>query len=339
MPSQRRVRWAKFRVTSVSLVALGILLTLMYLLTGGILFEKKVTLYLYIADATGVNAESPVRVDGIDVGIVKKVELTNSKNPNRIVRVVITAERKKLDAISTDSVTQLSTDTLLGDKFVDISSGKSPEHIAPNGELPFRGQPDLMRTIDLADFERQMRIVDATLTDIERGSSPLGQFVLTDTVYMNLRKKFIELQAAIADAKRATSLAGGLIYTDALYRRFQDPFVQLDRKLALLQSGQGEFGKFLRDPAQYDQTRASVQDLRKAIAGVRSADYLTSDSVYSGWNRTLAELIQQVDEFTASPLFSSSQIFDNLNGAAGEMRKTLKEFREDPRKFLRLKVF
>jgi phospholipid/cholesterol/gamma-HCH transport system substrate-binding protein len=311
----------------------------MYLLTGGTLLEQKVTLYLYISDATGVSAESPVRVDGIDVGVVKKVELTNSKDPNRIVRVVIAAERKKLAAISTDSVTQLSTDTLLGDKFVDISSGKSPDHIAPNGELHFRAQPDLMRTIDFTDFERQIRIVDATLADIESGASPLGQFVLTDTVYMNLRKKFIELQAAIADAKRATSLAGGLIYTDALYRQLEDPFVQLDRKLALLQSGQGEFGKLLRDPAQYDQTRASVQDLRKAIVSIRSADYIVSDSMYSAWNHTLAGLIQQVEEFDASPLFSSSQIFDNLNGAAGEMRKTVKEFREDPRKFLHLKVF
>jgi hypothetical protein len=252
------------------------------------------------------------------------------------VKVTMSVARDKLDSISTDSMTQISSDTLVGDKFVDITSGKAPAHIAPFGLLNFRDQPDMMRTIDFADFERQMRIVDATLADIEQGRSEVGQFVQTDTVYMNLRKKFIELQGAIRDAKRVTTMAGSLIYTDALYRQWRDPFVQLDHKLALLQSGQGAFGKLLRDPSQYEQMRASAQDLRKAIAGVQSAEYMTSDGVYSDWNRTVAGLIQKVDEFDASPLFSSSEIFDNLNGAAGEMRKTLKDFREDPRKLLRL---
>jgi phospholipid/cholesterol/gamma-HCH transport system substrate-binding protein len=339
MPSARRVSWAKFRVTCVSLLGIVILLILIYQLTGGTLLEQKVALYLYISDATGISVNSPVRVDGINAGLVKKIEFSGSNDPNRIVRLTMTMERDKLDAISVDSAAQISTDTLVGDKFIDVTSGKAPDHIAPNGEINFRNQPDLMRTIDLADFERQLRIVDATLTDIEQGRNQVGQFVLTDTVYMSLRKKFIELQGAIVKAKQTTSMAGGLIYTDALYRKLRDPFVQLDHKLALLQSGRGGFGKFLRDPAQYEQTRASVQSLRKAISDAGSADFIASDTMYSDWNHTVSHLIGKVDEVDAMPMFSSSEMFDNLNGAAGEMRKTVKEFREDPRKFLRLKIF
>ncbi len=61
--------------------------------------------------------------------------------------------------------------------------------------------------------------------------------------------------------------------------------------------------------------------------------------MYTDWNRTLSGLIQKVDEVNAMPMFSSSGMFDNLNGAAAEMRNTLKDFRENPRKYLRLKVF
>jgi phospholipid/cholesterol/gamma-HCH transport system substrate-binding protein len=339
MPSARRVRWARFRVTSVSLVALLILATLIYLLTGGTLLEKKVTLYLYIRDATGLSHESPVRVDGIDVGKVTAVGFSGSNNPLRIVKVTLSVGRDKLDSISTDSTTQISMDTLVGDKFVDIVSGKAPDHIAPFGELNFKDQPDMMRTIDLVDFERQMRIVDATLADIENGANPLGQFILTDTVYQSLRKKFIELQSAIRVAKLTTSFAGSVIYTDALYRKMREPFVQLDQALARLQAGQGGLGKFLRDPAQYEQARAQVRDLRKSIAGVQAAEFIASDGMYAGWNRTLSGLIQKLDEVNAMPMFSSSEMYDNLNGAAAEMRNTFKDFREDPRKFLRLKVF
>src|SRR6185312_13246721 len=113
MPSARRVMWAKFGVASVSMVALCILGTLIYLLTGGTLLEQKAILYLYIGDATGLSSDSPVRVDGILAGQVKKVELTGSNAPNRIVKVTLQVERDKLNAITKDSMTQLSTDTLV----------------------------------------------------------------------------------------------------------------------------------------------------------------------------------------------------------------------------------
>lgn len=339
MPSVRRVRWAKFRVISVSVVAIAILLTLVYLLTGGTLLQQKATIYLYIPDATGLSHGSPVRVDGIDAGTVSTVVLSGSNSPLRIVRVTMALAREKLDSISTDSMAQISTDTLVGDKFVDITSATALAHIPPGGELKFKSQPDMMRTIDLVDLERQLRVVDATLSDIEKGANPLGQFILTDTVYKSLRKKFIEMQGLIRKATETTTFAGSVIYTDALYLKMQQPFVQLDQALARLQSGQGEFGKFLRDPAQYEQARAQIQDLRKSIANVQSADFMSSDETYAGWNRTVAGLIQTVDEVNAMSMFSSSEIYDNLNGMAAEMQKTMKDFRQDPKKFLRVKIF
>lgn len=338
MPSPRRVRWAKFRVMSVSLVALAILLTLVYLLTGGTLLEQKVTLYLYIPDATGLSHETIVRVDGINAGKVKTVAFSGSNDPLRIVKITLTVGRDKLGSISDDSQTQISAD-LFGDKFVDIISHEAPGHIAPFGELKFKNQPDMMRTVDLVDLERQLRTVDATLSDIENGANPLGQFILTDTVYMSLRKKFIEMQGLIGKVKRTTNFAGSVIYTDALYLKMQAPLVQLDQTLARWQSGQGAPGKFLRDPAQFEQARAQLRDLRKSIDNAESTEFISSDETYAGWNRTVSGLIQKVDEVDAMPMFSSSEVYDNLNGAAAEMQKTMKDFREDPRKLLRLRIF
>ena len=64
MPSPGRVKWAKFRVTAVTLVALAILVTMLYELFGGILQAPKTVVYMYLPDATGLSGESPVRVDG-----------------------------------------------------------------------------------------------------------------------------------------------------------------------------------------------------------------------------------------------------------------------------------
>jgi phospholipid/cholesterol/gamma-HCH transport system substrate-binding protein len=95
----------------------------------------------------------------------------------------------------------------------------------------------------------------------------------------------------------------------------------------------------LRDSAQYDQLQATFADLRKTVATLRNGSMLQSDQLYRDWSGSLESLMRSVDTMNASPLFTSSDTYDNLNGFAREMEKTMREFRQDPRKFLRLKVF
>ena len=339
MPSARRVNWAKFRVSAVCLVALLILSTLVYLLTGGTLLEPKATVYMYIPDATGLAKGSPARVDGIGVGKVTDVSLTGSQQPKRIVRVTIRVEKERLASIPVDSFVQLSTDTLIGDKFVDITSGRDPNHIAPNGELTYKDQPELMKSLDLSQFQQQLRIVDATLTDIEEGKSRVGQFVLGDEMYNSLLKDFAELQTGIRAAADANSSLGKALYTDEIYRQIGDPVVEFDQSLARIQSGQGTAGQLFRETAQYEQLRAGARDLLRSLSDLRSQEFMQSDRLYEEWNRMVLSLIRSVDEMNANPLFSTSQTYDNLNGFAREWRDTAKDFREHPGKFLRLKVF
>src|SRR5579872_6001271 len=192
MPSPSRVKWAKFRVAAVGLVASLIVATLVYLLTGGTLLQEKATIFLYIPDATGLSKDSPVRVDGIDVGKVAAVDLSGSNQANRVIRVTMRVERDRLSSIPATSFAQLSSDNLVGDKFVDITSGEGGAHVAAKGEIVFKSQGEFMKSSDLQDFEKQLREVDQVLTDIEQGKSRVGQFVLGDQFYNDLRKRMSE---------------------------------------------------------------------------------------------------------------------------------------------------
>ena len=98
-------------------------------------------------------------------------------------------------------------------------------------------------------------------------------------------------------------------------------------------------GALLRDDAQYLQMRDQLASLRQSIAGIRSNPFVQSDEQYTGWNRAVASMIQQVDEIGANPLFRSTEMYDSLNGFAKEIESTVREFRRDPQKFLRIKVF
>jgi phospholipid/cholesterol/gamma-HCH transport system substrate-binding protein len=339
MPSAQRVLWAKFRVSAVILVALGILGTIGFLLTGGTLFESKTTLYLYLSDATGVGPESPVRVNGIGVGKVQSVLLSGSTNPDRVVKVTMTVERERLSNITADSTAQIASETAIGDKFVAISSGSSAGHIQPNGEIPLKSSSELLKTLDIEQFQKQVDAIDAVIGDIERGKSRVGEFVRGDEIYRSLLKRVVDLERAAKAVADTSGAVGHEIYTDQLYRQIHDPLAKLDQSLAQMQAGQGGMGQFLRDPAQYEQLRGSLGNLRSSIADLKKQPFVNSEESYAGWNRQVASLIRNVDEFNATPMMTTSAMYDNLNGVAKQMQNTLKEFRENPRKFMRLKLF
>jgi phospholipid/cholesterol/gamma-HCH transport system substrate-binding protein len=339
MPSARQVNWAKSRVAAVCVAAAAILAVLAYLLTGGTLLQERTNLYLYIPDATGLIPGAPMRVDGIGVGKVRSVALSGSSDPGRIVKVTIKTESGRLAQIPVDSFAQLTADTLVGDMFVDVTSGRSASHIQPNGEIAYKAQAELLKSLDLTQFDRELKTIDAVLTDIEQGQSRVGQFVMGERIYNDLRKRLTELQRGIREATDATTAVGKAIDTDQFYRQIADPLVELDQSLARLQSARSGPGLYLHDSAQYDQMRKAAEDLRSSIAGLRASEFVSSEAMYSAWNGRLQSLIRSVDDTNAGPLFTNSQWYEQLDGAAREMRDTMKDFRENPQKFLRLKLF
>jgi len=339
MPAAQRVAWAKFRVFAVTTVALLILGTIAYLLTGGTLFEPKSTLYLYLPDATGLMVGLPVRVNGIGVGKVTSVELSGSRDPNKTVKVTMTIERDRLTSIAPDSTAQVASETAVGDKYVAITKGTRPEHVQPNEEIQYKGSPELLKTLDIEQFQKQVDAIGAVIQDIEQGKSRVGEFVKGDQVYRTLLQRVDEIERAVKAVANTRDAVGRELYTDRLFQQIHTPLAALDDRLAQWQAGRGSAGQLLRSPAQYEEVRDRLSKLRNTIADLRKQPMLNSEQAYIDWNRQVVSLIQRVDEFNASPMMITSAVYDNLNGAAKEMQRGAREFRENPKKFLRLKVF
>lgn len=339
MPSAQHVQWAKIRSSGVILAGLAILFVLVYLLTGGGLFTQKARIYFYVPDASGLTVGSPVRVDGVGVGKVGRIELSGSNQAQRVIRVTLSIDRGGLAKVPADSNAQLSPDSLVGDMFVDISSGSSPQRLQAGSELAFAAQPELFKTLDLQQFQESLRSVDATLTDIEQGKSRVGQFVIGTQFYNDLRRQLGEIEKAVREGAAVTGTVGEPLYTDRTYRLIRDPIIALDTSLAAIQAGQGTAGQLLRDNAQYDHFRSVAQELRKSIEGIRSAEFIRSDRAYTDLSRSLAALIRSVDEFSASPLLVNSSVYDNLNGLAKEIRDSARGFHANPKGYMRMRMF
>ena len=195
-----------------------------------------------------------------------------------------------------------------------------------------------MERLDLSQFQQQMHLIEVLLDDIEQGRSPLGEFIKGEKLYNDLRDKIAKLQQGIHVAADTTTAVGQALYTDELYRKISEPLRQLDASLAQLQAGQGAGGLLLRDTKQYEQALAQVGDLRRSIVGLHRAEMMTDERAYNGWTQTVAALSRQVDEFNTTPMLTTSAVYDNLAGMAKELQTTTKEFRENPKKYLRIKL-
>ena len=340
------MKWAKFRIAATIFVALLILGVLVALLTGGHLFQPTDTVRVYMQDAVGMGPGTPVRLNGIPIGKIVDVRFTNSKNPQRAVVVIARVEHRYLEQISADSTVTVTSENIQGDKFLDITRGQQTAHLAPGGELKFQPAPDVLKTLDLAQFETRLRAIDAFLADVQAGKGSLGELLQKDELYRATVSKIAGLEKAMRAATSTRAALGRLLYTDTRYEETLASVQKLDRALSAIQRGEGKAGSLITDPAQYDRLRKSAAAMRQKLAAINAGTggILHSDDLYVKWNRRLASLIASVEAFDAGEgpggrLVTSAQAYESLNGSLREMRKSIADFRSDPHKYLRFKIF
>src|SRR5690348_16461104 len=173
MPSPQKVSWSKLRVGITALVALAIIGTLIFLLTtSGNIFKSKLTLRMFMDDASGTSESAPVRLNGIPIGNIKKIALSGDKNPQRAVEFTLEVRGEFQKDIPEDSVAQISASNLLGDKFVNITRGRSPKMVQNGGEikaLQVQDIPELMAESAnmLQTFQTILKRVDSLVGGIE----------------------------------------------------------------------------------------------------------------------------------------------------------------------------
>jgi phospholipid/cholesterol/gamma-HCH transport system substrate-binding protein len=354
MPDRRRVRWAQLKVGIIAIAAMIILAVLIFLLTssGGV-FQKSVTLRTYVDDASGTATKAPVRLNGILIGVVDDIRLSGSANPDRTVEFVLSIQEKYLANIPEDSVATVTAASLLGDKFINITKGKSPRHIRDGQELrgvPPQDIPELMAESAnvLNTLQNIVRRVDSMVAGIDRGEGNIGKLLKDEQLYNRLNGMATEGQRLLADVRNGQGTLSRLLYDDSLYQEIRAPIKRIDAMLADVQSGQGTAGKLLRDPALYDEARESLVELRAIVrnlnAGHGTAGKLLKDEqLYRQVNELLANIDGTLDRInsgqgTLGQLLINPQLYESMGGAMREFQSLARDIRGNPKKFLSIRL-
>jgi phospholipid/cholesterol/gamma-HCH transport system substrate-binding protein len=342
MPSAQRILWAKTRSAITIAVALSILGVTFYLLFGGNPFRPNVELRTLVTDSGGMPIGSPVRLNGIRIGEVSAITLAENPRPDRHVEVRMTVERSAVPHIPNDSIVEIGADSLLGDKLIDITAGRSDQPVQPGGELEYQPPVEIDRAQVIASLERNLRLIDRLLDDIEAGRGSLSRLLRDEQIYTQTNARLGQLERAVRNARTAGTL-GRLIRDDADYRRFQETVARLDARLADVEAGRGAAGEMLFSSRRYQEWRDGVAALRRQIDAAKKNRFVAGGQDYAAWNRMVEKFIRDVEAINAGEgslgsLLLAAQTYESFMGASANLEAFLQDLRKNPGKFLRLNL-
>ena len=354
MASQKRVRWAELRSGLLATVAMIIAAALIFLLTSqSNLFGGDVHLRTYLEDSEGLNANDPVRVNGILTGYIGAIRLSGSRDPKRTVEVDMVIRQRFLDQIPEDSKAAISSANLLGSKYLNISKGVSPKHVAAGGEiasLANQGIPEIMAQSSnlLAQFQTILGRVDGLLAIVENGQGNVGKLIKDQSLYDRVNATAAELNQLVSDIRTSNGTISHLLYDDTLYNDIRKPIQRLDDMLAQVQQAKGTVGKALYDPQLYDEAKASITDARQLLENLKAGKgtvgrLLNDDEIDNQLTLIMQKVNTAIDKInsgqgTLGQLVVNPQLYDSLDGATRELHALLTDIRMNPKKFLRLKL-
>jgi phospholipid/cholesterol/gamma-HCH transport system substrate-binding protein len=354
MPERSRVRWAQLKVGVVALTATVIIAVLIFLLTSqkGI-FTHNALLLTYMANAAGMTSGSPVSLNGITVGYLESVHLTNSTNPQRAVEFDMQVNDQYLPDIPVDSTVTVVSTSIVGNRYLNITRGMSRQHVRPGDELRGVGSQDiqeLMATMAgvLQSFQDIVSRANNLLTGVEQGKGTIGKFFVDQELYNRFTATADEAEKLLNAARTGGGTLSKLIYDPGLYNDMQEPIKRIDAILADLQAGRGTAGKIMTDPALYDQATQIETELRALVADLNAGkgtagQLLKNDQIARRADELLAKLNTTLDKIdsgqgTIGQLLVNQQLYESLNGATREFQDLAKDMRTNPKKFLRLKL-
>ncbi len=338
----------------MAIVAMVILAVLIFLLTGTKkLFVAKASLRTYMDDSAALAVGAPVRLNGIIIGNVTGVGLSGEKTPRRVVRIDMSVDASMLNRIPVDSQAAISAENVLGTKFINIKMGQSAETVRDGAEIPSKDVSEFEEVVqsgyDVMVAARDLlRRIDGVVRDVEAGRGTIGKLLVDEELYKRLTGTVAEAQKVTEAISSGQGTVGRLLYDESLYNEVRSTVQRLDEIVQNVQEGQGTAGKLLRDPSLYDDARKAVAELNKLVedlnAGKGTAGKLLKDEdLHRQIQTTLARLEDTVEKLnngqgTLGQLVVNPQLYESLNGVSRELEALLKDFRANPRKFLRIKL-
>ena len=358
MPQRKQLTWTELRVGLFVLVGLSVLAAGIFYVTGAGPLAPKYRLKTYLPEVSGLANGAPVRVDGVEVGNVESIKLLprstgKAVDKNRNIEVVMRVDRRYQSYILTDSEASLVTEGLLGNRYVNITRGLTGTPISDSGEIKGVEEEAMKEVVArsaevLGNLSALSTDVRDLIAGVQAGRGTLGKLLTDEQAYYHLNSVLAKADTMVTNIRDGQGTLGKLVASDEMYTKVDKSLDNANVILADVRAGKGTMGKLINDPTLYDETKEAMTNGNAMLRDVRAGKgtvgkLVTDDALYEKLRETSSNLATATAKLndnttTVGKMFSDPKLYDNLAGLTGDMRLLIGDFRQNPKKFLHIKI-
>ncbi|MGD0963452.1 MAG: MlaD family protein [Candidatus Acidiferrales bacterium] len=354
MAQRKQLTWTELRVGLFVLAGLSILALGTFYVTGAGILGPKYRLITYLPEVEGLETGAPVRLDGVAIGNVQSIALTpHPQDAAHNITLVLRIDKKFQNDIRTDSTASLITEGLLGNRYVTISRGLTGSVVPPNGTVPGKEEAAMKQMVERgADLMQNLGALSDDLRgivdDVHKGHGTLGKLMNDPSLYNHLDSTAGKMDAMVTSIQKGQGTMGKLVGSDEMYNKTGTAIDHINNVLDAVEQQKGTMGKLIYDPGFYNSAKSLTDKGNTFLDGVNEGKgtlgkLVHDDTLYTNLKDASANVRDAAGKLdsnqgTLGKFFSDPAFYDNFTGLAGDMRLMVSDFRQNPKKFLHVKM-
>ncbi|MBQ6136255.1 MAG: MCE family protein [Kiritimatiellae bacterium] len=303
--------------------------------------RQKVHARVAFSAVGGLKDHDSVMYRGMKVGSVDRIELTPS-NLTVVVEIDHSVVMRESYRAAICNLSMLGGNYLMleegeGEALpleTTLFAGETPTdwmqdvaHIAKNlNEFTSGGE---LKSI-VTNFEAASEKIRVIADRLERGEGTVGKLLSEDdTVYRDLKSAVSNVNAVADRVARGEGTVGKLLSEDdTVYDDLRKTLSSASDIAERIKNGEGVVGKLLaKDDPMYDELKSAIASFRKACDSIDAKETVASA------NKLLDSLNEVADkmksgEGTLGKLVNDSELYDEVQGLAKDVRQVLDNFRD-----------
>jgi phospholipid/cholesterol/gamma-HCH transport system substrate-binding protein len=293
--------WAKMRVGIVVTIGLMVIF-IAVLFSGGIqqLFIPQTMLYAEFRDVKGLRPGAPIWFAGVRIGSVKALRFVHEEK----LIATLTVERSALTYLKKDSEATILTMGLLGDKYVEVSTGsRESAPLEPGDTIKGSPRPEIA--------EELKRVIE----DVGTSKGSIARLLREDTLYRDLSLTVRDIKVFAAMLKASDGTIGRIIKDPALYDRFLKASDSLDAFAVKLTTSRGTMNRMVEDPSLYENMNSAAVRLNAILEKIEKG------------------------QGSVGTLITDGQVADELHASLKELNALVKDMKENPKRYFSFSLF
>ena len=343
MPRTRSLAWSELKIGVLTIVAILVAAVTVFTVMGSRgFFWQRFSLKTRLPDVTGLKSGSPVRVSGMEVGSVTKVDFSGDQ-----LEVVFEVNKDVGPRITDKSAATLGSVSLLGLGALDITAASNGTPIPEGGYVPTgKTAPSLSNVT--AGASEGIGELTGMLRDMRAGKGTAGKIMTDDKLYAEMQSFVASANDVTRTIRSGRGSAGRFINDPAIANSLQGSLNNLETMTRRINAGEGSLGKLVNDEAFASSLTGATTNLRtlteKLNRGEGTAGKFVTDPALYNQLKSLADRLDLLTKSlndgqgTIGQLLKDRKLYENMNAAVNDVRDLVAAIKKDPKRYLNVRV-